>query len=356
MIQQARVDLDSPLRETILQANSPQQFIPATKPRYGVLLIHGLLDSPYVMHDLFQLFQTENALVRSLLLPGHGTVPGDLSCVQLEAWRQCVEQGLQWMQQDVEQLVIVGFSTGASLALEYAVKNDLQCPMILISPALRIRNPLAPFSGCINALGSWIPSAKWVQQSQENDYAKYRSLPVNGVYQVHRLASALTTLLSQKTCRAPTFMLGSLDDEVISIPAIQDAISKNTHPDSFLWLYGEPKNPVEHPRICYRRSSFPEKRIIDFSHVSINNAPNNQHYGENGDFQDIGHYQTWWGKALTKVTTPKEAYLGALTPQNLRRHVMQRLTYNPDFANMAAEILRFVHTQLTIPAEHQTSV
>ncbi|MEK9627804.1 MAG: hypothetical protein VW455_02155 [Nitrospinota bacterium] len=48
----------------------------ASKP--GVLLIHGLTDSPFLMRDIGERFRENCFWVRSILLPGHGTLPGDL--------------------------------------------------------------------------------------------------------------------------------------------------------------------------------------------------------------------------------------------------------------------------------------
>ena len=44
----------------------------------AVLLIHGLGDTAYAMRDLGARFAAACYLVRAILLPGHGTVPGDL--------------------------------------------------------------------------------------------------------------------------------------------------------------------------------------------------------------------------------------------------------------------------------------
>ncbi|MGI9500774.1 MAG: hypothetical protein ACR2P3_12090, partial [Geminicoccaceae bacterium] len=42
----------------------------------GILLIHGLNDTPFSMWDLGSRFAKACYLVRGVLLPGHGTVPG----------------------------------------------------------------------------------------------------------------------------------------------------------------------------------------------------------------------------------------------------------------------------------------
>src|SRR5688572_6248898 len=60
-----------------LEANTPFQWYPddwQTQPiKRGVLLLHGVLDSPYSLRAIGQIFLKKSYLVRSILLPGHGT-------------------------------------------------------------------------------------------------------------------------------------------------------------------------------------------------------------------------------------------------------------------------------------------
>jgi len=95
LIRKTRRDLaNSPDPEKIIEDNSPFELIPKSagnkKIRYGALLIHGLLDSPFVMRDIGAELQEQGLLVRSILLPGHGTVPGALLNVTYEDWLQAL--------------------------------------------------------------------------------------------------------------------------------------------------------------------------------------------------------------------------------------------------------------------------
>ncbi len=96
LIQAARVDLDSTTKETIIQANSPFEYRPSSEQcknpsgrfqyKRGILLIHGLTASPYMMEDLARFFHARCFLVRAILLPGHGTRPGDLLDIHYQDW------------------------------------------------------------------------------------------------------------------------------------------------------------------------------------------------------------------------------------------------------------------------------
>lgn len=65
-------------------------LLPLGKPR-GVVLLHGLTDSPYSVRYLAQLWQQRGYVAVVPRLPGHGTAPGALTAVDWETgWRRRV--------------------------------------------------------------------------------------------------------------------------------------------------------------------------------------------------------------------------------------------------------------------------
>ncbi len=156
IIQQTRLDLiDNPHANAIVQANSPFELRPTTatkKISYGVLLIHGLLDSPFMVRDFGYALQSEGALVRSILLPGHGTRPGALLNVTFEQWLQAVRYGIASFVGQVDRLVLVGYSTGASLALHESLQHPGLHRIGLTSPALKLYSKIAFASNWYRAI------------------------------------------------------------------------------------------------------------------------------------------------------------------------------------------------------------
>ncbi|MFA5372387.1 MAG: hypothetical protein WC298_10505, partial [Sideroxydans sp.] len=82
--------------EAVVEGNAPFELRPVggfqagtDKPwRRGVLLTHGLSDSPYHMRHLAAFYQRNGFRVMAVLLPGHGTQPGDLLDVCWQVWAQ----------------------------------------------------------------------------------------------------------------------------------------------------------------------------------------------------------------------------------------------------------------------------
>jgi len=108
--------------EKIIAGNSPFELYPAgnfqkgrDKPyRRGVLLTHGLSDSPYHMRHLAAFFQRQGFCVMAVLLPGHGTQPGDLLDVRWQEWAKAVDYGADRLAAEADELYLAGFSAGAA--------------------------------------------------------------------------------------------------------------------------------------------------------------------------------------------------------------------------------------------------
>lgn len=96
-IRRSRRDLEEKNAEWIITANSPFQFLPKNpKPDKGIVLIHGLLDSPFKMQDLGRFFQTQGFLVHGILLEGHGTNPENLENVTYQEWIEHTKSSRQF--------------------------------------------------------------------------------------------------------------------------------------------------------------------------------------------------------------------------------------------------------------------
>lgn len=169
------------------------------KPRGGVLLLHGLTDSPYSMRKLAELYFKQGFYVLVLRIPGHGTVPAALLNISWRDWYAAAELGASAVMNKIGDLpfLMVGYSTGGALALKYAatsVEQNRRVPdgLVLLSPAVGITE-LSRVS-TFHKLISWLPyfeSAKWLDIEPEYDPYKYLSFPKNAGAQVFKLSKDL---------------------------------------------------------------------------------------------------------------------------------------------------------------------
>ena len=83
--------------------NSPFEKKPINqKASKGILLVHGLGDSPGYFQDLAQELVSQGFLVRTVLLAGHASKPADLINVEFEQWENLVNHLLLHM--DIDEI------------------------------------------------------------------------------------------------------------------------------------------------------------------------------------------------------------------------------------------------------------
>ena len=120
-------------------------------PRGGVLLLHGMSDSPYSLSTIGRKLHEEGYQVLGLRLPGHGTVPSALKHVSWRDMAAATRLGMQHLAAEVGErpIHVIGYSTGAALALDLSVEavGDTSLPMpaslVLVSPAIGITRAAA---------------------------------------------------------------------------------------------------------------------------------------------------------------------------------------------------------------------
>ncbi|WP_027390608.1 alpha/beta hydrolase [Chrysiogenes arsenatis] len=288
-------------REFSIQANAPFELRPAqgcptgANGRYakGILLLHGLSDSPYSMRALGEHLAQRCFLVRALLLPGHGTVPGDLREADMTQWLAALTYGVTQMD-DVDELYLGGFSTGGALAVHHALQGTTKVRgLVLVAPALAINTP---FTTLLPLIARVYP---WLTRGADRDLVKYESFALRGAAEVQRLIETNDALmLTPGNLRhLPVFIAVSQDDPVVSTARTSRFFTEQAqHPASRMVIFEPRDNDDFDPskRTYFLNSSLPEKGITSFSHVSLPYRPDDLHYGEQGI------YREWQqGKRLT---------------------------------------------------------
>lgn len=170
--------------------------LPVDKPKMGVLLLHGMSDSPYSLHAQAEYLHEKGVWVVAMRLPGHGTVPSGLISIKWQDLAAVTEIGMKRLVQKVgnRPIHIIGYSTGAPLALNYTFKalddDRLKLPssLIFFSPAIGI-SKTASFAVWQSRIGHLfsLPKLEWNSIAPEYDPFKYNSFAINAADQVYRV-------------------------------------------------------------------------------------------------------------------------------------------------------------------------
>lgn len=339
-IQAKRPDLQQDFYEHILEANAPFELYPMSHTHSaGVLLIHGLFDSPFTMHDIGSYLQSQHIPSKAILLPGHGTVTDDLLQVTQQNWIDAVQYGITALKKEVEQVYLIGYSTGAILSLYHAFQNKEIAGVILIAPVIKMKKIADILINCNRVFSLLNKPNNLIYQEPELDYVRYQSFHFHPIAQVHRLTQEIDQLRKQKlTCPILTIM--SERDETVSAAAAIKFFKQQNHPDNILWLYSAKTNRKSLKNIILRPSSYPEKNIYSISHLAMLYSPENAHYGEQGDYiyaskPDKIHRDGAYNRITVQLNN--WAY-----ERGLCTHKIRTLTYNPDFEEMAKAICGFI--------------
>ena len=208
-------------------------------PKAGVLLLHGMSDSPYSLSSLGNRFHAAGAWVIGLRLPGHGTLPSGLVEATWQDMAAAVRLAVRHLASNIggQPLYIVGYSNGAALAVEYALSTleDPGLPRVaglgLISPAIGV-SPVAALAVWQARLGHMLGLEKlaWNSILPEYDPFKYNSFAVNAGDQVFRLTREIQRRLTaveagdQLRHLPPILALQSAVDATVSTPALVQSL------------------------------------------------------------------------------------------------------------------------------------
>jgi alpha-beta hydrolase superfamily lysophospholipase len=209
------------------------------EPRVGVLLVHGMSDSPYSMRSLGEQLHAEGAHVIGLRVPGHGTAPSGLVHARWQDMAAAVRLAMVHLGERVDgaPLWIVGYSNGGALAVQYALTalEDDRLPMpsqlILLSPEIGITR-FAALAVWQERLGHLLGLHKlaWNSIQPEYDPYKYGSFALNAGKQAYlvtqEIQSRIIDLGASGELRRfpPTLAFQSVVDATVAAPDLVSAL------------------------------------------------------------------------------------------------------------------------------------
>jgi esterase/lipase len=202
-------------------------------PRGVAVLLHGLTDSPYSMLATAQTLAGAGYNVIVPRMPGHGFAVGGLLHARWEDWtaavRIAVRHALDRDGSD-QSLLIVGYSNGGLLAVDYALQCDdtaaRPCPngLVLMSPAIEVSR-FAVVTDWHQVI-SWLPyfeKFQWLSILPEIDPFKFTSFPKRAAWEIYEVSRRTHKLLAQSANTAslpPILTFQSVVDNTISARGI----------------------------------------------------------------------------------------------------------------------------------------
>jgi esterase/lipase len=337
-------------RQNQVDWNMPFRTLPHPdcqgSPRRGILLVHGLSDSPFVFRDFARVLAKDCVEVRTVLLQGHGTRPGDLTTAKAEVWREQVRNHFNALARDVDIPLIGGFSLGGALATELALSDQTPKPAGLVALA-----PAWELNGLKNYL--WLAGtanlfADFVEEEPELNPVKYESFSINAAVQLAEVLNGVQGQFNrQPEVNMPLFLVATEADSVINLPYLMDTFTRRFRNDSNRMLVFRDQRQAwpyaADPRVTLLDGYRPDLNILEFSHQSLHASPDNLLYGPGGPLHRCLE-PNLMSLEECRALAPDQLWFSAWSDQPQARPT-SRLTYNPEFDRVAGALSDFILRQ-----------
>ncbi len=245
------VDLD----ESEKKHGAPSLVIPRNPTKLGVVLVHGFLSSPAELRDFGHKLNELGHPVLCVRLKGHGTTPWDLRGRSWKDWQASVRRGYEIMSHISGGVLVVGFATGASLALHLAAERpDGLAAVVAVSAPIRFRKSSLRFASHLdrlNKLSEWVygqDGIKPFQQGEpEHPEFEYRNIPVRGLVELQNIAEALTDQLPKVFC--PSTIIHGSNDPIVDPDSAKMIFDRIGSLDKQLHIVNSDRHAILHDDI-----------------------------------------------------------------------------------------------------------
>jgi carboxylesterase len=194
--------------------------------RTACLLLHGFTATPEEMRFLGNHLHEQGFTVLAPCIAAHGTTPEDLARSSWQEWYDSAETAMRELHRDADQLVLVGQSMGALLALRLATEHPQRVGRLaLLAPAIRLSRWWLPWvRPLLPLLARWRPYQEKADSGDIADEAAravrlgYRQIPVRALHQLLLLQREVVSRLGR--VRQPCLVVQSRQDHTCAASGV----------------------------------------------------------------------------------------------------------------------------------------
>ncbi|NJN44910.1 MAG: alpha/beta fold hydrolase [Anaerolineae bacterium] len=213
------------------------------------MLVHGFTATPHMMRWLGDYLHQKGYTCLGVRLAGHGTSPEDMNRTQWGDWMKSVEDGYQLLSGLVDQIFVIGHSTGGALSLLLSTRHQV-AGVVGISTLHRL--PTNPFPKIFQRLPerfqirmlAWAsvfqPFLKkgpphWYDWEAHKEYYFLSGFPVGGSAELWTMLLKVEEVLPR--IDVPVFLVHSRDDQFIKPDQAEHLFANlGTRNKEVLWL------------------------------------------------------------------------------------------------------------------------
>ena len=321
---------------------APWEMRPEHPDGRAVLFIHGLGDSPWTFRDTGAELVREGILVRTVLLPGHGTRPEAMLDFDGCDWIEAARRELLRLKREGYRVWVGGFSTGGNIAIALADEIEVE-GVVLFSPAPYVRTNLVYLVPAASLFFEWLRSPE--ETGGGTTPVRYRTIPMTGLsafYDTMRAAQSALAHPSPTLRRTPVFLALAESDSIVDALRVLDAADGAFHRrgSDVLW-YGEAAPQTARLPLFRLESRLPKEHVRSFSHLSLNFSPENDYYGRQGRLKRCAGAEAAARSPYLHCGTPEAEVTYGAWGEKRGEGVFVRLTFNPYFRLQTERLIDF---------------
>ena len=186
----------------------------------GILLSHGYMAAPLEVKQLALYLGKMGFWVYVPRLKGHGTSPDDLAVRTYEDWMTSIDHGYGVISSICRKVVVGGFSTGAGLALDLALRVGSLVGVFAVAAPMTLKDFSSKFAPAVDMWNRIMdktykigPKKEFVENKPENPHINYLRNPISGVKEIERLMDDLDPRLPELSI--PALIIQSRRDPVV---------------------------------------------------------------------------------------------------------------------------------------------
>ena len=195
-----------------------------------IVLVHGLSDSPFYMRSIADALYQQGSSVVVMLMPGHGLLNADKDMEDDELsirWTQSFDDVVQHVRPMGKHLFVGGFSAGAAIATQYALKSDHDVTgLLMFSGALALSENAEQMS----RIWGMQMIAKWI----DGDYPthgpnpfKYPGVSLSSVIELMEVIWDVRERYEGQSINLPTFVAHSVADVTTPLYGVEAFLADN---------------------------------------------------------------------------------------------------------------------------------
>ena len=212
----------------------------------AILMLHGFVGSRSEFGELPERLAALGYTVRMVRLPGHGTQPMDLVDITTTTLMTHVESEYAALRTSHDQVAVVGFSMGASLATLLAAQQPVE-RLALCAPYFGVTYRwyaiLSPerWQALLGPVVPWVPKPRMMVQLNRRDeidqIQTYRVAPREGFVALMALGRAASQPATLAAVQCPVLCVASPTDGAASPARMRAAFDGlGTQAKQFVWL------------------------------------------------------------------------------------------------------------------------